>query len=775
MLSAEWSHRTAHHYALPLEEGVDLTGQTHLIRPAWEYQIHTGIGKSGSGTAMNVLEQGFVPTFGDTASAVVVDGVYLLSWAEVTGDVVARPESITDRYFRGEENYEALKDSYFRIDANWNTIALDASTGEKLWSQSEPSASLNFITSKRGHNGIDPAAGSGVYVTVTITGRVFAYDIATGEKRWESNLGEWHERAEAFKAKALEERNIPGVTSGMFGAHRSGVVVVENVVVLPDLRGGLIGLNLTDGEELWRSGNRINQQGSPRLWEREDKVYLLTHQNRGNLAVHLIDPSNGETLWSHPTGYNPGDLIMGEDRVMLNPDSSNRNPALLAAYRITLDGLERQWQFPNEDANRVPVRLDRGGERKGVIDDGRLYIAIGQPNRDRHMAVFDLAKGNELYRGEDRVSSTVGLPVSYGDKLYWQVDSSHSGQSGVFIYQKQEDGRLDLLGEVNYRSLGVHHVTDYEYPMEVPFYQGKLFLRGQTNLVAVNLREPKIRPAEVLLVDAWAGFIRPVDAVFVANQDRVIELGRIEVPPRNELGVVGTTARRLDVWDLITFDAPLVFGDAGETSATIHMASFSWPANFVMQPAEGTEWIGKWTRTFPGWAETITQEGTLAPGSVGGFPRRGWPTGWLEHQPVTFFTQLEEGQARVFLQIHGALPLPDGSFRNVTICLDHDGEKVVSAVAGGFSFNQSYHEVDASGLEVTADGITGTAQIILNGDPWVTDTDWQNGGSLLGLLTLAVNFGPTDDEGLYPVRGDWHLEWGISGERSGEIRATIAK
>lgn len=337
---ADWAHRTARNYALPISAETQLTDQVHIIRPAWQYEIHTGIGKGGSGTAIRKLEQGVEPTFGDTASAVVADGVYIVSWAEATGDVIARPESVTDRYYRGEENYKLLAETYFRIDANWNTIALDATTGKKLWQVSEPSASMNFVSSKRGHNGIDPAAGNGVYVTVTVTGRIFAYDIATGEKRWEGNVGDWHERAEVFKAEALAERSIPGVSSGMFGLLRPGLVVVGDLVVVPDFRGGLIGLNTTDGrEEWWIKESVNNRQGSPRLWMHEDKTYLLTHQNRDGDTVTLIDPVEGSILWTHQTGYNPGDLIMGEDMVMLNQSGSRRDPVLLTAYRITLNGV----------------------------------------------------------------------------------------------------------------------------------------------------------------------------------------------------------------------------------------------------------------------------------------------------------------------------------------------------------------------------------------------------------------------------------------------------
>ncbi|MCH8475012.1 MAG: PQQ-like beta-propeller repeat protein [Opitutales bacterium] len=778
--ASDWSYRTAHDYHPPLEEGIQLTDHAHWVRSIWSYEVHTGINSSSSGGAKRMLRMGFEPTYGETAGAVIADGVYLLSWSQVTGDEIARPESITDRYHRGEETYEALKDSYFRIDANWNTIALDVDTGEKLWERSQPSASINFQSSKRGHNGIDPVAGNGIYVTITITGRVYAYDIATGETRWEMKLDEWHERAEAFKAEALAERNLPIVSDGPFGNVRSGAAMVDDKVILPDLRGGLIAVRAEDGSQIWHLDDSVmNSQGNPRLWEHEGKTYLITHTiHQPHNRVHLIDPEDGSIVWIHETGYNPGKLLIGEDMVLLNPDRDRRTPALLAAYRISLDGLERQWRFADDMLNRVSTQLggSRSWERKGVIADGFLYMAIGHPSRDRRTASFDLATGEELHRGDYRPpNNNIGAPFVTGDKLYWHVTSTGGQNSGVYIYQRNQDGTIQLMDQLHYRPLGVSITTDYLHPTDNPVSNGRIFLRGYTNILAIDLREPASPPVEVELEGAWAGFYRPMSGVFIPNDNGELNSARVQFPPRNELGVVGTTARRNDIWGRMDFDEALKIGEAWDTTATVHLDIFSWPARIVMEEAEGGEWRGQWTRSFPGWEETLTREGSLHEISEGGYPRRGWPTGWLEDQPVTFFSDLEEGQERVFLQIFGSLPREGGDFQNMTLCLDHDGEKVVSAVAGGFRYNQSYHEVEASGLEVTDDGITGTAYIILNGDNWVTDPDWKNGGSLMGKLTLDAQFGEANDEGVYPIAGDWSLEWGVSGELTGEIRTTLGE
>lgn len=780
--ASDWTYRTAFNYVRPLEAGVELTPNGNLIRPLWSYEIHTGMNSTSAGPSVHILDQGFEPTYGETAAAVVVDGVYILSWSEATGDVIARQDSLTDRYHGGDDSYAALKNTLYRIDANWNTIALDADTGEKLWQVSQPSASINFQSSKRSHNGIDPAAGNGLYVTLTVTGRVFAYNVADGSLRWETTIPGWHERAEAFKAERLAERSLPIVDDGPFGTLRPGATLVDDKVIIPDLRGGLIALDSSDGSRLWNIEKTVmNRQGNPRHWEHDGKTYLITHENGGERAVYLIDPDDGSILWTHETGHNPGKLILGGDYVMLNPE--REDPGLLAAYRISLDGLEQLWRFPNiregrAHHNHVHLGGSRGPERKGLIEDGRLYIAIGHPAKrpdTRRLGVFDLETGEELYRSAYTITSSVAAPVSYGDKLYWQITNTSAENAGIYVYQKHGDGSIERTGEARYRALGAMLTTDYSYPTDRPFYQGRTFLRGRTNIMALDLTQPASGSAELLMEGAWAGFHRPVKGYLIAGENREIASGRIEVPPRAELGVVGTTGRRNDVWSNIEFEEGLKAGEAWETLATVNMAIFSWPAKIVMQEAKGSEWHGQWTRSFPGWDETLVREGSIHEISEGGFPKRGWPTGWLEHQPVTFFTDLEEGQERVILHMFGALPRVGGDFQNVTLCLDHDGEKIVSAVAGGFRYNQSYHEVDASGLRVTPEGITGTARLILNGDSWVRDPDWKNGGSLMGLLTLDARFGEANDKGVYPVTGTWTIEWGVSGELSGGILATIDK
>lgn len=280
--------------------------------------------------------------------------------------------------------------------------------------------------------------------------------------------------------------------------------------------------------------------------------------------------------------------------------------------------------------------------------------------------------------------------------------------------------------------------------------------------------------AEIEFENAWAGFHQPVKALIFVDRDGTIQSGRLESPPRKELGIVGTPVHRNDSWTPLTLSPDVKLGSAIKAPAELSFVPFSWTAKVVMAAAEGDQWNGTWSRHFPGWDETVTLEGSVHESSRGGYSERCWPTPWLKNQPLSFFSNLPQNQERVCLQLHGFTPpIPEVKGpQNMTLCLDHDGERVVAGVGGAFGYNQSYHEIDCGDLEVTENGIEGSAIIILNPDSWV-EGDYQNGGGLAGRVKLNVSFGNRNDSGVYPITGEWTVEWGLTMTRGGDINAAL--
>ena len=752
----------------PRETDVSLTSHPHHIRFAWGHRVHTGIGKGGAGAIKNALEEGFAPTYGETGSPVVRDGLLLVSWSQPSGKVIADLDSFKNRYYGDKKRNREIGDAYFMIDADWHTLALDAETGEKLWERVEPSVSINMLSSKRGHNGFNGAAGNGIYVTLSILGDVFAYDLKSGETRWTAKMEAWNQRATAAKAEMMANRQMPGQSSGPFGTKRAGAVVVDDIVVIPDGQSGMIGLRAADGKRLWHVTDRLSDQSTPRAWTHDGKTWLVCNHSPD---LYLLDPTTGETKWHFETGGNPGELLMGEDYLMLNPNKRLKDPAKLQAYRLTPAGPEFLWAFAG-DERTMQLKADFGAHRKGVIRDGILYVKVGPRKRRHFLLSVNMKTGEEIDRGEAIFGLNDGEPYLSGDKLYIHQNSAHGGgKAGLHLFQIHEDGRFDALGDFLFKGLGVDLVTDYLHPIHTPIVNGLMYLRGRTQMAAIDLRTVKAPMAEVALEGAFAGFHRPVRAVWFGDETGEIQTGRLQAPPRRELGVVGTSQYRSDFWPPVRFPEGLTIGSAFERELELTMGTFAWTAAVRMDEAQNDIWTGVWSREFSGWEKIHLRDGTLHESSEGGFDQRGWPTGWLEHRPVTFFSDLPEGQERVFLQIHGILPRADGH-KNLTLCLDHDGENVLAGVGGGFSFNQAYHEVDPSRLIVTENGIQGTALLIVNSDKYVPGNR-ENGGSLAGKLTLDLAFGAPDENGIYSVSGDWKAEWGIPHVRTGKIKARI--
>ncbi len=774
------SHAGDHDFAHPREAGVALTDVMEHVRVAWTNPTHTGFVKGDSGTALQLLNDGQDPAYGDAASPILTDGVLLVSWSQPSGEVTTDLDTINHRYYSDRGRNEKLADTYFRIDADWHTLALDAQTGKQLWHRVEPSAAMNFLSNKRDHNGISGAAGEGVYVTITMLGHVFAYDLKTGETRWTTTLEGWNKQAQSVKDDMLANRRLPHLNTRPFGHKRSGAIIVDGLAILPDMRGGLVGVKLSDGGAVWQTANCLHDQATPRPWRHKGKTWLVGHHaNKGGSGVHLIDPATGAIQWTHKTGFNPGQVLMGDGHILLNADPKATAEAVLTCYAITPAGLEERWAFENVVANIVQVKADSGAIRKGVIRDGIVYLKLGAGQAGQaRIASVDLATGKELAASAEPASvSRGGQPFIAEDKFYLHTDPSHSGNNaGLWVYQLGEAGRIAYLGEVRFQGFGIQQVTEYEHPIEMPYAGGKLYMRGRTEIVAIDLAKPSEPMGEVALDGLWAGFARPVKAVVFTRADGTIQSGRLESPPRNELGVVGTTAHRGDSWTPFTLPSDVKLGEAFEAEAEFRFVTFAWPGRVVMRAAEGDQWQGTWFRDFPGWEQTLTFTGNLDAGSKGGYARRGWPTTWLKDQPISFFSDLPDGQRRVILQLHEFTPpIPSGKGpQGMTLCLDHDGKKVAAAIGGAFGFNQSYHELDGSELVVTEKGITGSALIILNPDPWVPG-DHQNGGSLAGRINLDVTFEESDAEGIHAVGGEWSVEWGLKTTRSGAIRVTVKK
>ncbi len=782
---SDWSSFAGDGDFVPARQGLALTDDPANIRIAWKNPVHTGIGKAGGGTAVKAQLAGFDPAYGQISNLIVAEGKVFVSWAQPSGDVRATRESVKHRYYDDKEK-AALQDGFFRIDADWRTRAIDAETGKTLWEQNERSASLHFLPAKRGHLGISGAYGNGMYVTVTILGDVFAYDARNGDLRWKAELPKWRAMAMKVKKGLLKTRTLPTTRSDTpFPSKRSGAAIVGDVVVVPDLRGGIVGLNAEDGKRLWEVESALENAAVPQKWTHKGKTWLLCSGPKGRDSdfsrIRLIDPANGNVAWTHESGANRGCLVLGDDHVILNvrgdaerqEGGHNKGEGLLACYRLTPKGLTQAWRFEDKPEYIYRYHPDAGAHRKGAIRDGVLYIALGQNKKDRHLRSFDLASGRELDHDPQPFSGVTCQPILAEDRMFWQKDPAHSGRSaGYIVYRLQKNGKFTCVGSMKLKPNGVYRIGGYEHAKESPYYNGHFYMRGLKGIYAVSVRAVSNPMATLKFNGAWAGSPVPLHCRMFADDKGVVQTAKVQPPAGSDLGVVHTTGRRSDGWAEMTLHDRLNILKGGSAKATLGMRSHSWDATITLRH-EDNKWTGTWKRTIPAWDRTPTTTGKIV-NAEAGYDARVYPTPWLKHQPMTKMGDLPDGLQRVIMTLPGFLPKGGEaeSRKPLTLCLDHDGDKFVGGVGGAFSYNQAWHEVDVGGLRLTDDGFEGELVVIVNPDPWWAPNEAES-AAIVGRVRIDATFGKENEAGRRSAKGTWSAAWGEALTRTGPVTTAL--
>jgi hypothetical protein len=203
-------------------------------------------------------------------------------------------------------------------------------------------------------------------------------------------------------------------------------------------------------------------------------------------------------------------------------------------------------------------------------------------------------------------------------------------------------------------------------------------------------------------------------------------------------------------------------GDRLAGTVKIAFGSHTWPVR-VDLARSGDSVTGTWTRRIAALEQPISTSGAV----VGSGPskERTYPTPWLPDKPVTSFGENPAGTSTWVLQLTDAIQSPKRS-ATLTICLDHDGAKVVRAAATAYAYTRAWHEVDAEDLQIKDGRITGTAVVVLNGDWWVTPNP-AAGTGIAGCVELDVTSTDGNLTGTY--KAGWGIPWTATGQVSGKF------
>ena len=153
--------------------------------------------------------------------------------------------------------------------------ALNATTGKQIWKQSFATDYRCGFSSDSGPRCVPIIHKNAVYV-YSPSGKLFAYELSKGTKKWLRDL---------FKDYSAQE--------GFFGAGSTPIILKDRIFVNVGGRkdAGLVALNIANGKTVWNSSNFKASYAAPISIKvgGAEKLLFVTR-----LETAIVDPSTGE-------------------------------------------------------------------------------------------------------------------------------------------------------------------------------------------------------------------------------------------------------------------------------------------------------------------------------------------------------------------------------------------------------------------------------------------------------------------------------------------------
>ncbi len=169
---------------------------------------------------------------------------------------------------------------FHRVADNEIVQCLNPATGKEKWKHSYPTKYRDDFGFDDGPRATPTVAGGTVF-TLGPNGDFSAVELATGKKLWHRNL-----LADYRAGK------------GFFGAACSPLVMKDTVLVNVGGTGaGVVGFNVADGKEVWKSTDDGASYSSPVAAEIDGKPAAVFLTRAG---LRVIDPVGGKSLYDFP-------------------------------------------------------------------------------------------------------------------------------------------------------------------------------------------------------------------------------------------------------------------------------------------------------------------------------------------------------------------------------------------------------------------------------------------------------------------------------------------
>jgi outer membrane protein assembly factor BamB len=472
---------------LPLKTDVPIVDDLSQATIAWESETSDlGIGKQGTPFGKSFQS-------GDTVKKYLGPeaGRHPGNWAGVIvaeGKVFAASFRPAGPLF--ECDFSDGKAAKIRLDAEDFVVAVGFDTGKTLWLSAEPGGMLIGGGKRQGFQ-VAPVYSRGRVFAMGSTGRLFAYDAATGKKLWQADIGEAHR-----KQAQLREQILAGLARRKFSCAQSphwhtSLTVAESTLVVPGfVRGDLRGVDVETGKTLWVAPAVGSHLATPSIWRCGGQEYILTATGTGQMR--LLDPRDGKELWKvDGLGGCYFTLAPSATHVLVNvnPKSGkfkgeDRVYGFYGAYRITPAEAKLAWKMPEEPRNGIECWMDSESRYRYTMRDGLAYLYTeGIPHQvpGRFLVVKqDTGEIVAEHRNEGGEADCLGgLWYLTGDKILcrWNANHGpkHGGRHPWVLWGLSDNTFRKLPGTLDKNEF----TNGYEVNMEYPLVAGRLFERNE--------------------------------------------------------------------------------------------------------------------------------------------------------------------------------------------------------------------------------------------------------------------------------------------------------
>ena len=331
---------------------------------------------------------------------------------------------------------------FHRVDNRERVDALDAESGELLWSS-------GYATAYRDDFGFDegpratPTVDGGRVFTFGAQGVLQALDFETGKKIW-----------------SVDAPARFGVRKGWFGAASSSLVVEDKLLHNVGSRdgAGIVAFDTATGKVLWQATDDEVSYSSPTR-AGSDGVFFT----RNGLVV--LDIASGTARYEKRWRWRSNASVNGATPLVIGPvvfiSASYGTGA--SALKMSADGLEELWSSDDALSNHYATAVHR---------DGVLYGFHGRQEYGQAFRAIDLLSG----------------------KVHWSVDRFMAGTvtlSGDRLVIVRESGEL-VIAEASpdaFRVLGRAELLPGVVRAYPALANGHLYVRNERTLACFNLKK----------------------------------------------------------------------------------------------------------------------------------------------------------------------------------------------------------------------------------------------------------------------------------------------